>query len=93
MAPPAYSSAKAYSALKTLLGYTLMMITLPITMYFVSCHVLEGILKWHHKDSYIYAAAVAVLTVHLILGLFVYAAYKEPFDDEVPQQVTAKKSD
>lgn len=33
------------------------------------------------SDSYIYAAAVAVVTVHIILALFVYKAYKE---EDVP---------
>ena len=37
----------------------------------------SGLLGMSSQDSYFYAAFVAIATVHVILGLFVYAAFTE----------------
>ncbi|TRY80177.1 hypothetical protein DNTS_003414 [Danionella cerebrum] len=66
------------SALKTLLFFTLLMVTLPIGLYFASKSLLfEGSLGYSSNDSYFYAAIVAVLAVHVVLALFVYVAWNE----------------
>lgn len=67
--------------LRTMLVYSIMMVTLPISLYFATRHALETFLGWKVTDSYLYATGVAVVTVHIILGMFVYQAYKEPVDD------------
>ncbi|XP_074133165.1 vacuolar ATPase assembly integral membrane protein VMA21 [Sminthopsis crassicaudata] len=66
------------STLKTLLVFTALMITLPIGLYFSSkSYVFEGAFGMSNRDSYFYAAIVAVVAVHMVLGLFVYAAWNE----------------
>ncbi|CAB1337622.1 unnamed protein product [Coregonus sp. 'balchen'] len=66
------------SALKTLLFFTILMVTLPIGLYFASkAYIFEGSLQMSNSDSYFYAAIVAVLAVHVVLALFVYVAWNE----------------
>ncbi|XP_054372335.1 vacuolar ATPase assembly integral membrane protein VMA21 [Molothrus ater] len=55
-----------------------LMITLPVGLYFSSkAYVFEGSLGMSDRDSYFYAAIVAVVTVHVVLALFVYVAWNE----------------
>ncbi|XP_007891232.1 vacuolar ATPase assembly integral membrane protein vma21 [Callorhinchus milii] len=66
------------SVLKTLLFFTFLMITLPIGLYFgTKSYVFEGTFGLSDKDSYFYAAIVAVVAVHVVLALFVYVAWNE----------------
>uniref|UniRef100_A0A3B5LM50 Uncharacterized protein n=1 Tax=Xiphophorus couchianus TaxID=32473 RepID=A0A3B5LM50_9TELE len=66
------------SALKTLLFFTILMVTLPIGLYFATkAYIFEGSMKMTSSDSYFYAAIVAVLAVHVVLALFVYVAWNE----------------
>lgn len=80
-APPAYFRGNENSlvaALKTLLFFTILMVTLPIGLYFASkAYIFEGSMKMSSSDSYFYAAIVAVLAVHVVLALFVYVAWNE----------------
>ncbi|XP_060903696.1 vacuolar ATPase assembly integral membrane protein vma21 [Labrus mixtus] len=79
--PPAYyrgNESSLVSALKTLLFFTILMVTLPIGLYFASkAYIFEGSMKMSSSDSYFYAAIVAVLAVHVVLALFVYVAWNE----------------
>ncbi|XP_042274805.1 vacuolar ATPase assembly integral membrane protein vma21 [Thunnus albacares] len=79
--PPPYfrgNESSMVSALKTLLFFTILMVTLPIGLYFASkAYIFEGSMKMSSSDSYFYAAIVAVLTVHVVLALFVYVAWNE----------------
>ncbi|KAM4019876.1 vacuolar ATPase assembly integral membrane protein VMA21 [Anomaloglossus baeobatrachus] len=66
------------STLKTLLFFTILMIMLPIGLYFSSkVYVFEAHYGMSNKDSYFYAAIVAVITVHVVLAMFVYVAWNE----------------
>ncbi|KAG9338624.1 hypothetical protein AGOR_G00069160 [Albula goreensis] len=66
------------SALKTLLFFTVLMVTLPIGLYFASkAYVFEASMGMSNNDSYFYAAIVAVVAVHVVLALFVYVAWNE----------------
>uniref|UniRef100_A0A8C3GEB0 Vacuolar ATPase assembly factor VMA21 n=8 Tax=Aves TaxID=8782 RepID=A0A8C3GEB0_CAIMO len=66
------------STLRTLLFFTALMITLPVGLYFSSkAYIFEGTLGMSNRDSYFYAAIVAVVTVHVVLALFVYVAWNE----------------
>ncbi|XP_075040362.1 vacuolar ATPase assembly integral membrane protein VMA21 [Mixophyes fleayi] len=66
------------STLKTLLFFTLLMIMLPIGLYFTSkVYVFEGAYGLSNRDSYFYAAIVAVIAVHVVLAMFVYVAWNE----------------
>lgn len=52
-----------------------MMVTLPIFSYFASKYVMEGL--FYMENGYLYAAGVAVIAVHIVLVLFVMAAWRE----------------
>ncbi|XP_032330433.1 vacuolar ATPase assembly integral membrane protein VMA21 isoform X1 [Camelus dromedarius] len=66
------------STLKTLLFFTALMITVPIGLYFTTkSYVFEGAFGMSSRDSYFYAAIVAVVAVHVVLALFVYVAWNE----------------
>ncbi|KAB5522752.1 hypothetical protein PHYPO_G00163040 [Pangasianodon hypophthalmus] len=66
------------AVLKTLLFFTILMITLPIGLYFTSKkYLFEGSLGYSSNDSYFYAAILAVVAVHVVLALFVYVAWNE----------------
>ncbi|XP_012788082.2 vacuolar ATPase assembly integral membrane protein VMA21 [Sorex araneus] len=66
------------STLKTLLFFTALMITVPIGLYFMTkSYVFEGAFGMSARDSYFYAAVVAVVAVHVVLALFVYVAWSE----------------
>ncbi|XP_065545603.1 vacuolar ATPase assembly integral membrane protein VMA21 isoform X1 [Lathamus discolor] len=55
-----------------------LMITLPVGLYFSSkAYIFEGTLGMSDRDSYFYAAIVAVVAVHVVLALFVYVAWNE----------------
>ena len=66
------------STLKTLLFFTALMITVPTGLYFTTkSYVFEGAFGMSNRDSYFYAAIVAVVAVHVVLALFVYVAWNE----------------
>ncbi|KAI8495419.1 vacuolar ATPase assembly integral membrane protein vma21 [Branchiostoma belcheri] len=61
---------------RTLLVFTLMMVTAPIGLYFMSKTVVfEGIFDVDPQTANIYSAIVAVVTIHLVLALAVYVLY------------------
>lgn len=70
-------AAKQSNPLIVLLFYSLLMITLPITAFFVSQYVIDHYFSVSTSNSYIYSTAFSVIVIHIILGLFVYKAYKE----------------
>ncbi|KAF7688978.1 vacuolar ATPase assembly integral membrane protein vma21 [Silurus meridionalis] len=77
------------SVLKTLLFFTILMVTLPIGLYFASKkYFFEGSLGYSSSDSYFYAAILAVVAVHVVLALFVYVAWNEG-----PRQTREGKQD
>jgi len=67
-----------YKVGRTMLIFTAMMVTLPIFLYFFSkSFVFEGVMGMTRPNSYFYAAIVAIIAVHIVLGLFIYAAFTE----------------
>ncbi|KAM5221271.1 vacuolar ATPase assembly integral membrane protein VMA21 isoform 2-T2 [Ctenodactylus gundi] len=75
---PCGNESSLASTLKTLLFFTALMITVPIGLYFTTkSYVFEGALGMSNRDSYFYAAIVAVFAVHVVLALFVYVAWNE----------------
>ncbi|KAG8449830.1 hypothetical protein GDO86_016484 [Hymenochirus boettgeri] len=66
------------NTLKTMLFFTILMIMVPIGLYFSSkVFVFEGMYGMSNRDSYFYAAIVAVVAVHVVLAMFVYVAWNE----------------
>lgn len=64
------SKGVSRGVLVTLLIFSLGMITLPLTAYYLFSYLSGG--------STVIGASAAILTVHLILAAFVYKAVKEP---------------
>ncbi|XP_008585718.1 PREDICTED: vacuolar ATPase assembly integral membrane protein VMA21 [Galeopterus variegatus] len=76
--PELRNESSLASTLKTLLFFTALMITVPIGLYFTTkSYIFEGALGMSNRDSYFYAAIVAVVAVHVVLALFVYVAWNE----------------
>ncbi|XP_063793440.1 vacuolar ATPase assembly integral membrane protein VMA21 [Pseudophryne corroboree] len=78
--PPEFrqNDGSLISTLKTLLFFTILMIMLPIGLYFSSkIYVFEGAYGLSNRDSYFYAAIVAVIAVHVVLAMFVYVAWND----------------
>lgn len=63
------------STMRTMLVFTMMMVTLPILSYFASKYMMESMFQM--TSAYLYAAGIAVVVVHIILVMFVIAAWRE----------------
>ncbi|XP_014782063.1 vacuolar ATPase assembly integral membrane protein VMA21 [Octopus bimaculoides] len=71
-------SSDSGTVVKTMMFFSTAMLTLPILSYFLSKWLIfENIFKMSNSDSYFYAAIGSIFTVHIILALFVYSAWKE----------------
>lgn len=69
---------KTNSVMKTLILFSIAMLFLPVFLYFASKSLFfEAIMGMSNQNSYFYAAFVAIGTVHIILGLFIYRAFTE----------------
>uniref|UniRef100_A0A8I3VYQ6 Vacuolar ATPase assembly integral membrane protein VMA21 n=1 Tax=Callithrix jacchus TaxID=9483 RepID=A0A8I3VYQ6_CALJA len=68
--PPEFRNESSLaSTLKTLLFFTALMITVPVGLYFTTkSYIFEGALGMSNRDSYFYAAIVAVVAVHVVLA-------------------------
>lgn len=76
------------SAFFTVLRYCLLIIFLPIVGFFGTKYVLfDGFLQLTSTQSNIYAAVVAVVSLHLALFLYIYRAY---FDTDAKAKATKK---
>jgi len=63
---------------KRLFFYSLLMIITPLACYFFSKSFLfEGLFGMTSSNSYFYAAIVAIVAVHIFLGVFIYIAFME----------------
>ena len=58
-----------------LILYSLAMITIPISVYFLLKNSLESIIS--KQSASIYSIVGSVLTIHVILFGFIYQAFKE----------------
>lgn len=73
---------KGRNPMLTLLFFSILMITLPITAFFMSQYIVENYFHVSMSNSYIYSTACSVVVIHIILAFFIYYAYKE--DKVVP---------
>lgn len=63
---------------RKMLFFTVMLTLAPITSFFVSkSYLFEGMFGMTGSNSYIYAAFVAVVVVHIILIAFLYVAFRD----------------
>ncbi|XP_052672921.1 vacuolar ATPase assembly integral membrane protein VMA21-like [Crassostrea angulata] len=81
--------AHTNSVMKTMILFSLAMIFFPVFLYFFSKAVIfEGTMGISSQDSSFYSAFVAIGAVHIILGLFLYAAFTE--DTSKPTDLKAE---
>ena len=45
--------------------------------YYVLTYSISGFMGMTSTNSYFYAAIVAIFAVHIVLGMFIYVAWKE----------------
>ncbi|XP_011162516.1 vacuolar ATPase assembly integral membrane protein VMA21 homolog [Solenopsis invicta] len=66
-------------AFKTVLYHSVVILALPVISFFTSkIFLFDGILGLNNVPSSVYSAGVAVIVLHIALGVFIYRAY---FDD------------
>ena len=66
---------------RTVLYYVLLILVVPVFAFFASKTVLfELILRMEPSSATLYSAIVAVITVHVSLGMYVARAFREPKD-------------
>ena len=72
-------------AFMTLLIFSFLLLIGPILSFFVTKHyVFEAIYEMKDSTATIYAAIVAVVLVHVVVGLFIYVAWKESNAHTIP---------
>lgn len=78
------------NVLLNLFVYSAAMFTLPFVAFYGAVHVAEQ--HFAVKDSgYLWGTAAAVITVHVLIAMFVWGAYKEVRDAEIataPREIT-----
>ncbi|XP_070500046.1 vacuolar ATPase assembly integral membrane protein VMA21 homolog [Chironomus tepperi] len=71
----------------TILWYCVLIIFLPIVSFFASKYVLEGF-DLTSVSKNIYAAVIAVINLHIALGLYLFKAYS---GGDPPKQTLQKQ--
>lgn len=67
-----------YQVLRTVFSYCLIIITLPVFSFFVTKLVIfELIFKLEGVQGNVYSAVVAVVVLHVTLGMYIYKAYDQ----------------
>ena len=83
-------STERRNVLLNLFVYSVAMFTLPFVAFYGAIHVVEqhfGV----RESSYLWGTAAAVITVHILIAMFVWGAYKEVRDAEIakaPREIT-----
>lgn len=57
--------------------YTILMAVCPLLSFFLSRHYLQYSIGYDHLAASIRAAGVAVVFAHIVIGMFIYSAWKE----------------
>ena len=70
---------------QTAIKYCLFIIVVPVVSFFAAKSVLfDGILRLEPITSSVYSAAVAVIVLHVTLGVYIYRAYTDSEKAEKP---------
>ncbi|VVC91640.1 vacuolar ATPase assembly integral membrane protein VMA21 homolog [Leptidea sinapis] len=62
---------------RTVIKYCLFIIIVPVLSFFSAKTLFDGILRLEPITSSVYSAVVAVIVLHVTLGLYIYRAYSE----------------
>lgn len=72
---------KEMQILKTLLKFTIAMLSVPLISYFfVKTYILENI--FGYEDGAITSVILAVVIIHIIIGMYIWTAIKEEQGDK-----------
>ncbi|CAK1551905.1 unnamed protein product [Leptosia nina] len=74
-----------FQVFRTVIKYCLFIIIVPVLSFFVVKTVLfDALLRVEPITSSVYSAVVAVIVLHVTLGLYIYRAYSEAEKPEKP---------
>lgn len=77
-----------FQVFRTVIKYCLIIIIVPVAAFFLSKSILfDGILGVQPVTSSVYSAVVAVIVLHVTLGLYIYKAYGETDKPSKPVKV------
>nr|XP_015834455.1 PREDICTED: vacuolar ATPase assembly integral membrane protein VMA21 homolog [Tribolium castaneum] len=77
-----------YNIFKTVFVYSALIIFAPITTFFgMKFFVFEGLIGTGNLASNVWSAILAVVVLHIALGLFVYKAYFESGTAKLDEKV------
>ena len=81
---------KEMDILKTLLKFTIAMLSVPLISYFfVKTYILEAILGY--EDGAVTSVVLSVVIIHIIIGLYIWTAIKEEQRDKKEEQRDKKE--
>ncbi|CAG4941114.1 vacuolar ATPase assembly integral membrane protein VMA21 homolog [Colias croceus] len=67
-----------FQVFRTVIKYCLFIIIVPVVSFFlVKSLLFDGLLRLEPITSSVYSAVVAVVVLHITLGLYIYRAYSE----------------
>ncbi|CAG5056034.1 unnamed protein product [Parnassius apollo] len=67
-----------FQVFQTVIKYCLFIIIVPVlSFFFVKSLVFDGVLRLEPVTSSVYSAIVAVVVLHVTLGMYIYRAYNE----------------
>ncbi|XP_019865798.1 vacuolar ATPase assembly integral membrane protein VMA21 homolog [Aethina tumida] len=67
-----------YSTFKTILVYSAFILLAPISSFFIAKFIIfEGIFGLNNLPSNVWSAVLAVIVLHVALGMYIYRAYFE----------------
>lgn len=67
-----------FQVFSTVIKYCLVIIIVPVLAFFsVKVILFDGILRLEPVTSSVYSAVIAVIVLHVTLGLYIYKAYGE----------------
>ncbi|KAM3968143.1 vacuolar ATPase assembly integral membrane protein VMA21 homolog [Aphomia sociella] len=67
-----------FQVFRTVIKYCLVIIIVPVLSFFsVKVVLFDGILRLEPITSSVYSAVIAVVVLHVTLGLYIYRAYNE----------------
>ncbi|XP_068627826.1 vacuolar ATPase assembly integral membrane protein VMA21 homolog [Battus philenor] len=67
-----------FQVFRTVIKYCLFIIVVPVlSFFFVKSLLFDGVLRLDPVTSSVYSAIVAVIALHVTLGMYIYRAYGE----------------
>ncbi|XP_028041046.1 vacuolar ATPase assembly integral membrane protein VMA21 homolog [Bombyx mandarina] len=74
-----------FQVFRTVIKYCMVIIIVPVLSFFVAKSILfDGVLRLDPINSSVYSAVVAVVVLHVALGLYIFKAYSETEKDPKP---------